>query len=347
MVFFDINRLMDIARESHQVDVDIQIFQLSAEIEKRDQKIIHLDQEIQKLNEQLDWFKRQIFGKRSERVVGELDSKQLFLEGFEELSQPKKSEKKTVLAHERTKPNRNGQDKITLPPDLPVKTIVIDIPDEEKICRETGQPLVQIGVEVSHKLAHEPGSYYVKEIIRPKYANPQREEEGIRTAELPDTILPKCRADESLLADIITKKFADHLPLNRIAEILARENIKISRKLLSQWVLKCGLALKPLYDEMLNRILASGNIFIDESPVKLFQRKKCKTAYMWVVVGGAGANPSYRIYEFRGNRCHDNVLDILKNIEEVFILINTQRIRGFSRSRHFRRGSVLPPVPIQ
>ena len=196
------------------------------------------------LKEQLEWFKRQIFGKRSERVVGDVNSNQLILEGFENLQSPSEEKKKPVAAHDRRKPKRNGQDKITLPSDLPVKTTILDIPEEEKTCSETGVALVQIGVEVSHKLAHEPGSYYIKEIVRPKYAVPKNEEAGIITAELPDSLLPKCRADESLLAEIVTKKFADHLPLYRIEEILKREGIKISRKLLSQWVIRTRMALR-------------------------------------------------------------------------------------------------------
>jgi hypothetical protein len=35
-------------------------------------------------------------------------------------------------------------------------------------------------------------------------------------------------------------------------------------------------------------------------------------------VGGCDANPAYRIYEFKENRCHDNVLDILKNYRSGF-----------------------------
>jgi transposase len=271
-----------------------------------------LRNEIVFLKEQLEWFKRQIFGKRSERIVSDLNSHQLIFEGFENTQSPSEEQKKTVSTHTRRKPNRNGQDKIILPSDLAVQTTILDIPEEEKICKETGQPLVQIGVEVSHKLAHEPGSYYIKEIIRPKYAHPQKEEAGILTAELPDSLLPKCRADESFLAEIITRKFGDHLPLYRMAEILKREGIGISRKLLSQWVIRCGMALKPLYDEMLKRILDSENIYIDETPVKLQDIGKCKQAYMWVIVGGKAANPSYRVYEFKQNRCHDNVLEILK-----------------------------------
>lgn len=282
------------------------------ELTTRDEKIIQLNQENHHLKEQLAWFKRQIFGKRSERVVSELNAQQLFFEGFENLA-TKEEEKKTIPAHERKKPNRDGKDKITLPDDLPVKTTIIDIPEDEKVCGETGETLVQIGVEVSHKLAHEPGSYYIKEIIRPKYAHPKKEENGVLTAPMPDSLLPKCRADESLLAEIITKKFADHLPLYRIAEIFKREGILISRKLLSQWVLRSAMALKPLHNEMLKRVLASKNIFIDETPVKLWETVKCKPAYMWVVVGGSEADPPYRIYEFKEDRCHHNVLDILKD----------------------------------
>lgn len=293
-------------------DLQSQVLDLTDKLDKLTDKLDKSYKENAYLKEQLSWFKRQVFGKRSERIVSDLNADQLIFEGFENLTTQENEKKTPVPAHERKKPKRDGKDKITLPEDLPVKTTILDIPEEEKVCRETGKPLVQIGVEISHKLAHEPGSYYVKEIIRPKYAHPEKEENGILTAALPDSLLPKCRADESLLAEIITKKFADHLPLYRIAEIFKREGILISRKLLSQWVVRSAMALKPLYNEMLKRVLSSQNIYIDETPVKLWETEKCKQAYMWIVVGGNEANPAYRIYEFKEDRRHDNVLDILK-----------------------------------
>ena len=228
-----------------------------------------------------------------------------------------KQQTQDVPAHQRRKPKRDGQDAIALDPNLPVKTTILDLPEEEKICKETGAPLVKIGDEVTHKLAHEPGSYYIKEIIRPKYAHPEKPEEGVQTAALPDTLLPKCQADDSVLAEIITAKFADHLPLYRIAEGMERQGVKISRKLLSQWVIRCGMALKPLYEVMVRLILESNNVFIDESPVKLQAKNQCTNAYMWVIVGGQSANPAYRVYDFRTNRCHDNVLDILQKYQGV------------------------------
>ena len=275
------------------------------------------EQQITVLYEQLAWFKRQLFGKRSERVASNLNSQQLLFEGFE-TPQALKEAKTTIPAHQRKQPNRSGQDKISLPDDLPVVTKILDLPEERKACPETGESLVQIGVEITHKLAHKPGSYYVLEIIRPKYAHPKKEEMGIFIAELPDGLLPKCRADESLLAEVMTKKFADHLTLYRIKEGMERDGIKISRNLLSQWVIKSALALKPLYDEMTNRVLASQNIFIDETPMKLQALGKCKQVFMWTIVGGKQADPPYRIYDFRKDRCHGNVLDILGNYRGVF-----------------------------
>jgi transposase len=285
--------------------LQFEIVELRSTLDQRDQKIIQLQ-------EQLDWFKRQIFGKKSERIARDLDKAQMEFEGFDLPQVPDKEKTKTVSAHERRKPRRDGRDAITIPEDLPVKTIVLDVPDEEKVCKETGVPLVHIGNETTHQLAHEPGSYYIKEIIRPKYAHPQKPEEGVLTAGLPDSLIPKCRADESLLAEVVVQKFADHMPLYRIAESMGRVDIQISRKLLSQWIVRCGMALKPLYETMLQLILKGENIFIDESPVKLQAKDKCKTAYMWVIVGGNESNPAYRVYDFRTNRCHDHVLDILQ-----------------------------------
>lgn len=278
-------------------------------------KVVKQDQKIICLEEQLAWFKRQIFGKRSEKIIANLNEQQLYLEGFGQ-QEHATEETQTIPAHSRKKPARNGQDKITLPSDLPVETTVLDLPEKQKVCPETGEPLVKIGEETTHKIVQEPGRFYIKEIIRPKYVNPKKPEAGVFIADLPDSIIPKCRADESFLAEIVTKKFADHLPLYRISEILSREGIGISRKLLSQWMVRLGSVLTPLYTVMLAKILASNNIFIDESPVKILEEES-RLGYMWTIVGGEGPNPPYRIYDFRENRRHDNVLQMLNGYTGV------------------------------
>jgi len=282
--------------------LQIQLQNQELQLQERDQKITYLE-------EQLAWLKRQIFGKKTERIV-DIPPEQFMLEGFENI-QEQTEEEQTVATHKRKKRTSTGKDTIQLPDDLPVETTVIDLPEEEKICKETGIALKQIGEEVSFKLAHTPGSYFLKKFVRPKYAHPQQEEQGVHTAPMPETLLPKCRADESLLAEIITAKFADHLPLYRIAETMRRSDIVISRRLLSQWVVSAGAALKPLYNAMKQQILNSDRLHIDESPVNLFDSPKMTQGYMWVACGGAGSDPPYRLYDFYENRKHQNVEKIL------------------------------------
>lgn len=277
-------------------------------------EISRLQTEVSTLKEQLEWFKRQLFGKSSEKAIIDLNQEQLILDGFDKLESNAEEEKKVVKTHERRKPNRNGKDKITLPPDLPVKTTILDIPEDQKIDKETGKPLVKIGEEVTHRLAHTPGSYYIHEIIRPKYATP---DESIKTADLPDSIISKCRVEESVLAEILTQKFADHLPLYRISEKLDRQGIFIHRSQLSQWVLCCGEALIILQNEMLKQILESKNIFVDETPVDFLEKKGSKQGYIWTICGGNSSDPPYRVYYFRENRRHSNILELLKNYQGV------------------------------
>ena len=72
-------------------------------------------------------------------------------------------EKKVIPTHERSKRKPNGQDKITLPKDLPIERLVLDIPEEDKICPETGVQMVKIGEEVTNRLAHKPGRFFIRQ----------------------------------------------------------------------------------------------------------------------------------------------------------------------------------------
>lgn len=288
-------------------------------LEDHQTEVKKLREEIDYLKEQVAWFKRQVFGQKSEKFVDTRDAEQLLLDGFGNLTPQETPAKQKVTSHDRVKAKRDGQDKISIPENLPVERQIIDLPEDEKTCPATGESLVKIGEEVTRKLACTPARFFIKEIVRPKYALPTNSEIGIKTAPLPETLLSRCQADESLLAEIIVNKFAYHLPLYRQSEMLSREGVGISRQTLSNWVVRCGLALKPLYDEMTCHILKSGNVFIDETPIDMLDPGKGKThqSYMWVLVGGQAVDPPYRIYNFRTDRCHHNAVEILKGYSGV------------------------------
>jgi transposase len=283
-------------------------------LQQKDQRIHALEADLLTLKEQLAWLQRQLFGVKSERLIDLHDQPLLPGLGLGAQDAEVEPEREEVRFKRRKNKKNLGKDTISYPDDLPIKRIELDIPDDEKVCPETGSPLVQIGSEVSRKLARKPEQFYIVEYVRPKYASKAAPELGVKVALLPDAIITRCPADESLLAYIMTAKFADHLPLYRLVEILKRADIRISRQTLSKWVLTLGDALSPLYEAMRAEVLASSAIFVDETPIRLQVKGKsrCQQAYMWIYVGGGGGDPPYRFFEFQLNRNHEHPLKALK-----------------------------------
>ena len=274
-------------------------------LESASKTIEALQSEIARLKEQLAWFQKQVFGKRSEKIIPSCPMHPTL---FDLDAIPKSEEAvRQIKAHTQKHSKSKESAKISFPEDLPIERVVIDVKEHEKICPVTGKQLVKIGEDITQKLAHKPGSFYIKEFIRFKYAL-KGTEQTIITAPLPESLFLRCKADESFLADVLVKKFGDHLPLYRQAEILSRQGIHVSRQVLSQWTVKCGLALKPLYERLKSTILNSKNLFIDEVPVDMLDPGKGKVhqAYMWVIAGGQESNPANRIYNFRTDRTHKN-----------------------------------------
>lgn len=305
---------------SSNLDIAIDSPQIQEVLQQKDQRITALEGELFVLKEQLDWLKRQIFGAKSERIVADLESQPLLpdLDLGPPVFVPATKEE---IAYQRNKASKKrGTDTISFPDDLPVERTLLDVSEDEKVCPLTGDPLVRIGEEISRKLARKPEQFYIREIVRPKYASKAAPELGVKYSGLPDAVIARCPADESLLAFVLTSKFADHLPLYRLVEMFERSHIKISRQTLSNWVLTLGSALAPVYDAMKARVLESGVVFVDETPIDLQVRGKSRMqqAYMWIYVGGGGGDPPYRFFEFCLNRNHEHPLKTLKGYKGVF-----------------------------
>jgi transposase len=288
-------------------------------IQQQAQLIDALKGEVLLLKEQLAWLKKQVFGQKSERIIADLDTQPLLPE-IVATALPAKEPEKEQISYERAKVRKNkGCDTISYPDDLPVKRVELDVPESEKFCPQSGVPLVCIGHEISRKLGRSPEQFFIVEYARPKYASKAYPEYGVLSATLPDAVIARCPADESLLAYILTSKFADHLPLYRLAEIMQRSQVKISRQTLSKWVLTLGSALAPIYDAMKARVLESGVVFADETPINLQVQGKsrCQQAYIWIYAGGGGGDPPYRFFEFCLNRNHEHPLKTLKEYRGV------------------------------
>jgi hypothetical protein len=82
---------------------------------------------------------------------------------------------------------------------------------------------------------------------------------------VPPAVIDGGMATTGLLAWITTCKYLDHLPLYRIAQIAAREDVTLSLSTLAEWVGRVGVALQPLVDRLILHLLQGRVLHADES----------------------------------------------------------------------------------
>ncbi len=138
---------------------------LPAIIQLKDQRIATLEGEVNLLKEQLSWLKKQIFGQKSERIVADLHIQPLLPEIGAVEPQATEPEIEKISYDRAKRPRKTGFDTISFPDDLPVKRVELDIPESEKICPESGEPLVCIGHDVSRKLGRSPEQFFIVEQV--------------------------------------------------------------------------------------------------------------------------------------------------------------------------------------
>jgi transposase len=67
-----------------------------------------------------------------------------------------------------------------------------------------------------------------------------------------------------LLAQTITSKYSDHLPLHRLEDFFARHGVELSRATLCGWMAACPERLTPLHDLTVQLALLSIIIHTNE-----------------------------------------------------------------------------------
>ena len=248
------------------------------------QMVLTLLNQIDDLNGQLYYLKRQLFGKKSEK----LDPAQRLL--FENLYDQVKSKidrqkpPKAQTVKKRKRADHKGRN--PLPKDLPREVIEIEPPDEEKTCPACHKQKQRIGSEETEKLEYVPASFYVKKYVRYKYACKECESH-ISIGQLPPMAIDKGIPGEGLLAYIITSKYCDHLPLNRLEGILKRHGVDINVSTMCDWVGKSADLLAPLVKRMHEKILQSPKINTDDTPIPVKSKKRRGSTYkgyLWVYV---------------------------------------------------------------
>lgn len=255
-------------------------------------RIDALQLEIAQLRERLEWFKRQLFGPKSEKRPTEVLAEQLAL--FEALACQVNAEvaTTTVPAHERRK-HRTGEEVndtgLRFGADVPMRTIELSCPELQG---PQADQYEVIGSKESLRLARQPGSHVVLRYVRPVIK--KKTDGKLVTVAAPVGVLDHAQVDVSLLAGMLVDKFIYHCPLYRQHQRLADEGITLSRSTLDQWAQRTIGLLSPVAAALQRQIVNGAHIKIDETPIKAGRTKTktgqgaMKSGWLWPMLGEHG-----------------------------------------------------------
>src|SRR5947208_17008088 len=223
--------------------------ELTAERAEKE-RVIEQNDRLRHLIRQLQ---RMQFGKRSETI----DPGQFTL-ALEELEQAVASaeaeQEKREPAVKRERIERQSQGRGSLPAQLPRIEVVVE--PEGMACPCCGGAMHVIGEDRSERLDVIPAQYQVIVTRRPKYACRSCAGAVVQAA-APARLIEGGLPTEQLVADVVVRKYADHCPLYRQAQILERQGLAIDRATLAFWVGYASAELKPLWQRIREVLLGS------------------------------------------------------------------------------------------
>ena len=243
--------------------------------------------EIAALKQQLDWFKRQLFGRKSEKRIIEHPD-QLGLSALPgETPPPAEPEPTEEITYHRRKPKQRNEDDVTdsglrFGPDVPIEVIELSAPQFEG--PEADQYEV-IDHKISRRLAQRPGSYVVLEYRRPVLRH--KPSSHLMEVPAPSAVFEGSLADVSLLAGLLVDKFCYHAPLYRQHQRLKDAGITLSRSTLTNYTRRAIELLKPIVDAQWQHILQSRVLAMDETPIKAGRKKQgqMQATWYWPIYG--------------------------------------------------------------
>lgn len=255
--------------------------QLLEKIEELNGHNSNLSVENRILSLQVTQLQRQLFGCRSDRRNDKEDPAQGKLEGIEEQLW---QEEPVVMKRPRRR-ERKGLKKGPKPlsADLPRVEEQVADPDLDKlICPLTGK-LMKVGFSESLEvLSRQPARFFVRLIRRNVFVSPSGEA-PVYTP-WPREVMTKSRIDTSVVANLITGRFADHQPYNRQQGQLARLGVDLAANTMVSLIRQACEKLEPLYNYLLDEVLRSGYIQLDPTTIRLISDQKrgsSQQACMW------------------------------------------------------------------
>jgi transposase len=259
-------------------------------------------------NEQLQHLlaklQRRQFGRKSEQLTDE----QLRF-AFEEIeatlaeNAAEAGKQSPALRDQQKKRRRAGRG--CLPAHLP--RIEQVLAPEATACPCCQGPLVEIGVDAAERLDVLPAQFRVLVTKRPKLAC--RACPGVvLQAAAPARLVEGGMPTEATVAHVLVSRYADHLPLYRQSQVLARQGIEIGRAILADWTGTAAREIAPVVRRMHEILLGSPRLFADETTMPVLDpgRGRTKKGFAWAIARDdrpwGGTDPPAVVFHYAPGR---------------------------------------------
>jgi hypothetical protein len=122
---------------------------------------------------------------------------------------------------------------------------------------------------------------------------------------------------EATVAHVLVSRYADHLPLYRQAQALARQGIEIGREVLAGWLGAAAFEVRPVVARLRAILLGSVRLFADETTMPVLDpgRGRTKKGYAWAIARDdrpwGGADPPAVVFHYAPGRGAEHARDLL------------------------------------
>jgi transposase len=204
-----------------------------------------------------------------------------------------------------------------------------------------------IGHDTSERLDVIPAQFRVVVTRRPKLAC--RACAGtVVQAPAPPRLIEGGLPTEVLVAHVLVSRYADHLPLYRQAQIMARQGVELERSTLASWVGYAAAEIAPVVSRLREIVLASARVFADETTLPVLDpgRGRTKTGYLWAVArddrSWGGTDPPAVVYRYapgRGQQHADTLLGDYRGILQCDGYTTYKKLADPARESRDKQGS--------
>ena len=283
----------------------------------------------------MDWFKRQLFGRKLEkRLDVDAAAQGNLLSALAVTAPPPKEPPTETISYQRRKKARDAAVNdagLCFSDDVPREVIAVKDPEIEAIPEERCK---LIGEKVTYRLAQRPGSYVILEYRWPVYKL------------LDDQTIATTPAPANVLAGMLIDKFCYHLPVYRQHQRLSQCGVQVSRSSLSTWLSRAIDLITPIVDAQSRHVLQSRVLAMDETPIKAGRQKKGKLrqGYFWPIYG----DDDEIVFHYASSREHRHVQTLLGNFTGTLLSDGYEAYAAYARQHaqvthaecwaHCRRG---------